>query len=353
MKKIVLYGAGMTSKNVIKMLNPSKCDLIAIVDRNYGMEYVVPDKGLWWDVPARWGSVVKSPESLKTLDFDYILMCTDLYLGEIRKNLIEHGISEEKIINASNNDFEFNYRHFYASLMYERNASHSHKVLVELTDCEIYDYCMCRELMLRRERRIEDFQSKISDDYVRLSTIELIAERINNLEIPGAVAEAGVYKGDTAKYLNEIFSERKLYLFDTFDSFNKGVMSQEKKGVSDSFVNAFKDTSIELVMSKMKYPQNCIVKKGVFPDTTEGLQDEKWAFVSLDMDLYESTYQGLVYFYPRMQKHGYIIIHDCLHHQEDKGNAMPAGKAVDRFCRERGINYVPVTDVYGSVVIIK
>lgn len=299
------------------------------------------------------GGMIKPPDALKNLVFDYVLICTDYCLEEIRKEIIGRGIPEKKIINASNNDFAFNYQHFYASLLYERNTSHSHKALVELTDCEIYDYCLCRELMLRRERRIEGFQSKISDDYVRISTIELIAERIKNLRIPGAVAEAGVYKGDTAKYLNEIFSEKKLYLFDTFDSFNKDVMSQEKAGVSESFVNAFKDTSVELVLSKMKYPQNCIIKKGVFPDTTEGLQDEKWAFVSLDMDLYESTYQGLSYFYPRMQKNGYIIIHDCLHHQENEGNAMPAGKAVDQFCRERGLNYVPVTDVYGSVVIIK
>lgn len=47
-------------------------------------------------------------------------------------------------------------------------------------------------------------------------------------------------------------------------------------------------------------------------------------------------------------------MHGCLHHQEENGfNAMPAGRAVDRFCLEEGIQYVPITDVYGSVIITK
>lgn len=354
MKKIVLYGAGAVSKNIIKMLNPGKCQVIAIVDKNKRGRYDPPKKGLWWDIPASWGGDILSTQYLKDISFDYVLICSDLYQCEMRQTLQKLEIPNEKIINASNNDFEFDYRHFYMSSLYTRNASPSHEALVELTDCEIFDYVICRELMLRRKRYIEDFQMQINDDYVRLSTIELISARIRNMGLDGSIAEAGVYKGDTAKYINEMFPERKLYLFDTFDSFNKDVMSKENGNVSDSFIDTFKDTSAELVMNKMKYPEHCIIKKGVFPDTTAGLENEEWAFVSLDMDLYESTYSGLRFFWPKLQKHGYIIIHDCLHHQETAGrNAMPAGRAVDRFCEEEGINYVPVTDVYGSVVLTK
>jgi predicted O-methyltransferase YrrM len=38
--------------------------------------------------------------------------------------------------------------------------------------------------------------------------------------------------------------------------------------------------------------------------------DEKFAFVSLDMDLYKPTLEGLRYFYPRMSRGGIIAIHD-------------------------------------------
>lgn len=354
MKNIVLYGNGSVLKNVIRVLNPSRCDVVAVIDKKEGVPINLPAMGLWWDIPQKWRGVTHSPIDICSIEYDYILLCSDIYIGEMKKNLLNMHIPEEKIVNASTNDFELNYRHLNASLLYNTNDSLSHKVLVELTDCEIFDYVICRELMLRRDRLINDFQRQIGEDYVRISTIELLAARIKNLKLEGDVAEAGVYKGDTAKYINEIFSDRRFFLFDTFDSFNQNVMSREKDSVSGSFVDAFKDTSVNLVMSKMKCPDQCVIKKGVFPDTVEGLENEKWIFVSLDMDLFESTYAGLKYFYPRLQKNGYIIIHDCLHHQEDNGtNSMPAGKALDRFCKEEGINYVPVTDVYGSAIITR
>ncbi len=354
MKKIVLYGNGSVFKNVIRMLNPSRSDVIAVVDKQEGKHINLPARGLWWDIPQKWGGVTRCPGDICNMDFDYILLCSDLYIGEMRRNLHELHIPEYKIVNASNNDFDLNYRHLNSALLYNRNDSLSHKVLVELTDCEIFDHIMCRQLMIRRERLIDDFQRQIGEDYVRISTIELLAARIKNLNVEGSVAEAGVYKGDTAKYINELFPDRRFFMFDTFDSFNQEVMSKEKGAVSDSFVEAFKDTSVEYVMSKMKYPDQCVVRKGVFPDTAEGLEDEKWAFVSLDMDLYESTYAGLKYFYKHLQNNGYIIVHDCLHHQENNGtNSMPAGRALDRFCDEEGINYIPVTDIYGSAIITK
>ena len=37
---------------------------------------------------------------------------------------------------------------------------------------------------------------------------------------------------------------------------------------------------------------------------------EKFAFVSLDTDLYKPTLAGLEFFWPRMSKGGFIFIHD-------------------------------------------
>ena len=38
--------------------------------------------------------------------------------------------------------------------------------------------------------------------------------------------------------------------------------------------------------------------------------DEKFAFVSLDLDLYKPTFEGLRFFYPKMIKGGCVLIHD-------------------------------------------
>jgi O-methyltransferase len=59
----------------------------------------------------------------------------------------------------------------------------------------------------------------------------------------------------------------------------------------------------------MKNEANCIVRKGYFPETAAGIEDN-FAFVSLDADLYQPMLEGLKYFYPRISKGGYIFVHD-------------------------------------------
>ena len=58
-------------------------------------------------------------------------------------------------------------------------------------------------------------------DYVRVATLELIAEEIKQQNVQGSVAELGVYQGEFSKYINQVFSQRKLFLFDTFKGFEK------------------------------------------------------------------------------------------------------------------------------------
>lgn len=53
-------------------------------------------------------------------------------------------------------------------------------------------------------------------DHIRLATLELVSYEINSKNIKGNVAELGVYKGKFARYINKMFPDRNLYLFDTF-----------------------------------------------------------------------------------------------------------------------------------------
>jgi O-methyltransferase len=186
-------------------------------------------------------------------------------------------------------------------------------------------------------------------DYNRYSSLELCAYEILNRRIEGAIAELGVYQGVFASKLNEVFPERNLYLFDTFEGFEKKDIEIEKQGSTnlDGVNIDFTDTAVDYVLKKMRYKDKCIIKKGYFPDTVENL-DEKFAFVSIDADLYKPILDGLVYFYPRLTKGGYIFIHDF-------NNIMfpRAKEAVMKFCSENGVNYFPLSDVGGTVVISK
>jgi O-methyltransferase len=183
-------------------------------------------------------------------------------------------------------------------------------------------------------------------DYVRLSTFELIAWEINKNKIEGNVAELGVYKGEFAKYINEAFPEKKMYLFDTFKGFNSADIKNENKKYKSKF-NDFSNTSIQTVLDKMKFPNNCIVKQGYFPDSLDNLE-ERFCFVSLDADLFDPIYSGLKYFYPRLSQGGYIFIHDY-----NNDNYPGAKDAVLTFCRENNVPFVPICDGWGSVIISK
>lgn len=182
---------------------------------------------------------------------------------------------------------------------------------------------------------------------IRLSALRLQAEEINRKNIEGSIAELGVYKGYSARELNILFKERKLYLFDTFTGFDERDVEHEKQyGNIMPIADDFSDTNIRQVKSILPYPENVVFCKGYFPDTTENIE-EKFALVSLDPDLYLPTLNGLRYFYPRLSKGGCILLHDY------NSTQFPhAKRAVDDFSKESDIKIIPLCDLHGSAVII-
>lgn len=185
-------------------------------------------------------------------------------------------------------------------------------------------------------------------DYVKVGLLELFAKEIYERNINGAVAELGVYKGGFAKYINQAFPDKQFYLFDTFEGFDGNDISKEKELGFKNTEQDFSDTSIDMVLSKMQYKQQCVIKKGRFPDSSSGLEDMSFCFVSIDADLYEPIYQGLKFFYPRLLPGGYIIV-------DDYNNSLYKGakEAIRRFCTEEKISFIPIPDIGGGVIISK
>jgi len=198
------------------------------------------------------------------------------------------------------------------------------------------------EEIIRRKRKIS-----MVNDFVRQSSLELCAEEINKRKIEGNVAELGVYKGEFALLINKLFPERKLYLFDTFEGFSSKDVEIDKKNKYSSFDQDFSDTSVHHVLNKMIKPENCIIKKGHFPETAKGLE-ESFAFVSIDADLYEPIYHGLNYFYPRLVEGGFIIVHDF---NNMRYNGVR--EALIKFVEENKIAFFPLSDNFGSAVLMR
>ena len=179
---------------------------------------------------------------------------------------------------------------------------------------------------------------------IRGGVFELLADRLE--KIPGDFAELGVYQGEFAARINSRFPERTLYLFDTFEGFDARDMAAET-GYSRAVTGDFADTSVELVLSKLCAPEKTVIRKGYFPETAEGLE-ATFAFVSLDADLYEPTFNGLEWFYPRMASGGVLLLHD---YESARFSGVRA--AVDAYEQAYGpLLLLPVGDLHGSVMVI-
>ena len=181
----------------------------------------------------------------------------------------------------------------------------------------------------------------------RRECLEKIALLFKEKKIEGAVAELGVYRGDFAKVINGVFPDRKLYLFDTFEGFPEQDMEYElQNNLLLNEVGKLSNTSVDYVLNKMPYKDKCIIQKGYFPETAEGLE-ESYAFVNIDVDLYKPILAGLEYFWPRMVDNGYIFVHDYF-------SFSYAGekKAIDEFAEKNHVGFIPIGDTL-SIAFVK
>ncbi len=179
---------------------------------------------------------------------------------------------------------------------------------------------------------------------VRLATLRLLSRQIRERNITGALAELGVYRGKFAAEINRTFPERKIYIFDTFAGFSERDIDDNVSKMS------FSDTSVETVKDALPNPSQAVFVIGRFPDSLSSCQNlpETYALVSLDVDMYTPTLEGLKYFWPRLSVGGAILIHDYTSKQ------FPGvHKAVNEYCEEMKLFLVPLMDLHGTAVLLK
>ena len=279
------------------------------------------------------------PDDLYDIQFDYVCIA----FGDVEKGfktLLNKGIEKNKI-------FAYSYDHVwkYDENMFQlQNDKYTKDMLNSYLVPEIFDIPEKRSYLC--SMNILEETSVIERDYVREQTLALIVKEIRYRQLTGNVAELGVFRGEFSKKINYLFPDKTLYLFDTFEGFSNIDVTNDRE-LGNEKIHVFKETSEELVLSKMPYQSKCVVKKGYFPDTFD-LLEEKFCFVSIDADLYDPIKAGLKVFYERMEKGGYIMVHDY-------NNFVYKGamKAVREYCDGQGISYVPIPDVSGSIVIVK
>jgi len=288
MRKIVIWGVGDVGKYLYERIKAHD-NVICFVDNNYSNPISSPP--------------VYHPSSLTTMDFDVVYIASAHGLEQIYKQLTEDlGIVSAKINRVY-------------------SESHVERFFVE-----------------PRIRFLEDF-----------------AERCHEQQIEGSCAEVGVGTGEFAAEINRVFPDRTLYLFDTFEGFDNRDLTIEhelnphsgdiNRWIENGLLN-FKNTSVKLVKERLPYPRQAIIKKGFFPETFDLDNSKRFAFVNLDMDLFQPIKKGLEIFYPLMSPRGVILVHDYY------SMLLGVAKAVDQFVEKYHVSTIPIGD-RKSIALIK
>jgi hypothetical protein len=177
---------------------------------------------------------------------------------------------------------------------------------------------------------------------------DLLQYFLATLDLPGARAECGAYRGATALLLAHAWRSRKpefkgegLYLIDSFVGTSAScehdliaVRSTHGDPRREAFFPVAKaDISPELVRGFFWEFPAVRICAGWIPQVFATLADRDWAFVHLDVTLYAPTLAALEYFYPRLNAGGVIVCDGSIF-------CPGAKKAWDEFCAKHGLSFI-------------
>ena len=184
-------------------------------------------------------------------------------------------------------------------------------------------------------------QRTLIDIYRAYNLWDLVTQT-NQLE--GDILEVGVWRGGTACIITRASKGRgTVYLADTFE----GVV---KTGANDSFYKGGEhaDASEEDVRGGLDglAVKNYHILKGIFPDDhSTKVQDLKFRFCHIDVDVYQSALDVFEYVWPRLAIGGAVVF-------DDYGFLRCEGvtKLIDEMTLTNGIK---MYNLNGQAVIIK
>ena len=121
-------------------------------------------------------------------------------------------------------------------------------------------------------------------------------------DLPGAVAELGVWRGGSAVQMWNCTPSKKLILFDTF----AGLPFTEEGCHHEPGEFAASEEEVRALLGA----RPVTIYKGIFPNNLP--EDKVYSLVHVDADLYESTKAAIAYFWPRMSPGGCLVFDDAM-----------------------------------------
>jgi O-methyltransferase len=162
--------------------------------------------------------------------------------------------------------------------------------------------------------------------------------------IPGDTAECGVFRGATSYLVcsgNEQSRDKAHHLFDSFEGLSE-------PGLSDGTHWAKGDLKCELaaVRQALSCFEHVVFHPGWIPERFRDVEDRKFSFVHIDVDLADPTRESLVFFYPRMTPGGIIICDDY-----GQSTSPGATEAIDRFLADKPEKMLMLPDGGGFLIV--
>jgi len=170
------------------------------------------------------------------------------------------------------------------------------------------------------------------------------------LHLEGDFAECGVYKGGSAFLIADTLMKSSVYnkqvhLFDTFTGMPE--MTKQDPASNAVWEGRFGDTSATAVREYLHRFPSVVIHPGLIPETLQAAKDKQFAFVHIDVDLYQTHLDCCSFFYNRMVKGGVLIF-------DDYGRSFfrtSARQAVDEFFKGKLEN--PIALHTGQGIVFK
>ena len=159
----------------------------------------------------------------------------------------------------------------------------------------------------------------------------------------GEIAECGVFRGTTACQIARI-TGKIVHLFDSFEGISGRELVDTRRPQEIGGRGSIA-CSLDQVRENLLYSGNSFkYYKGWIPDRFKEVENLKFSFVHVDVDVYQPTRDSFDFFYPRMVKGGIMVCDDYGFLQ------WPGCKvAVDEMAVKYGFKVLPLTTGQGVV----
>lgn len=165
----------------------------------------------------------------------------------------------------------------------------------------------------------------------RLDNLARLLKDLDDREVPGAVLEAGVWRGGALIWMAH-HTKRLVFGADSFQGCPVPCWSEDT-GNRYHELTFLKVPQYEVQANLRKFGVQRQVRlvPGWFVHTMPGLREKRWALLRIDCDMYEGTTQVLQSLYERLSPGGHVVI-------DDYGTVREVREAVDTFRGERQVS---------------